>query len=735
MLAALVQLAGAGMMDQMLVRDSLRDIEPWLRPRWLAARGLSDYYAAHSWKPAADSGLACVGRWSYGPSVKVSLRVTADDTVVCLARGSGASVIRFRSQDSLTLALLSDINCSGITSRAIIKDTLVFCGMQQGGTGIEVWGISNLTSPHRLSYVYLPPIMDIAVQDTFLYAIGYQQDSLRIFNVADPHNPVQVGACADSGINGMYVAGEYCYLADQYGLYVVDVSDPHNPQRVGAVGGFEALAVTVRDTLCFVGTYTSEFALRVYNVRNPATPIPVGSLAGIEAHDIYLPPTCDTVLYTPKLHVINIANPASPRQIGFVDCPGWDYGVVAVPTLNFALVADYFKGMVAVNISNPIAPLVDTMAFAGDEARDITIDNGKAYVASYHAGLQILDVGDPTRPSYLGSYDTAGTSGVVRSATAKDSFAFTSWPMPRMLSMDVTDPHHPLRAAGCAGMFNPPEDMVVRDSFVYVVGVNRFQIVNVARPREPVLVGTSAGDGVAIVVQDSFAYTAAGAIRITNVARPDSPFVVSTIGRASRNLQLLDTLLVCAPGPVMWFDVTDPTAPVLVDSIDLGHSVYGLTAVDTIVYASTAGNLLYAISIADLHGPRILSQTTLPYTANRIVYAASRLYLTCWEAGVCIFETASVGVRHADKPTPLATWLAVRPNPTRSLCEIEGRWKSGSSIIVIVRDVAGRAVLELPKRTRPAGRLTLDLSKLEAGVYFLDVKDKEERMSVKLVKQ
>jgi hypothetical protein len=216
MLAALVQLAGAGMMDQMLVRDSLRDIEPWLRPRWLAARGLSDYYAAHSWKPAADSGLACVGRWSYGPSVKVSLRVTADDTVVCLARGSGASVIRFRSQDSLTLALLSDINCSGITSRAIIKDTLVFCGMQQGGTGIEVWGISNLTSPHRLSYVYLPPIMDIAVQDTFLYAIGYQQDSLRIFNVADPHNPVQVGACADSGINGMYVAGEYCYLADQY---------------------------------------------------------------------------------------------------------------------------------------------------------------------------------------------------------------------------------------------------------------------------------------------------------------------------------------------------------------------------------------------------------------------------------------------------------------------------------------------------------------------------------------
>ena len=53
--------------------------------------------------------------------------------------------------------------------------------------------------------------------------------------------------------------------------------------------------------------------------------------------------------------------------------------------------------------------------------------------------------------------------------------------------------------------------------------------MNVARPREPVLVGSCVCDGVAIVVQDTFAYTAAGAIRITNIARPDSPFVAATI--------------------------------------------------------------------------------------------------------------------------------------------------------------------------------------------------------------
>ena len=65
--AALVQLAGAGMLDQRLVSDSLRDVEPWQRRQWLAERGLQDYYKAQSWRPTADSGLRCVGRWSYGP--------------------------------------------------------------------------------------------------------------------------------------------------------------------------------------------------------------------------------------------------------------------------------------------------------------------------------------------------------------------------------------------------------------------------------------------------------------------------------------------------------------------------------------------------------------------------------------------------------------------------------------------------------------------------------------------
>jgi len=716
------------------VRDSLSAVEPWMRRSWLAERGLEDWFRSNSHEPKADSGLSIVGRWSYGPSVKVSLRVTNDDTIVCLARGSGASVIRFRSRDSLTLDLLSDINCSGIVCRAIIQDTLVYYGMNQGGTGIEVWGISDLASPNRLSYVHLPPIMDIAVQDTFLYTTGYVQDSLRIFSIADPHNPRRLGACSDSGFP-MCVSGNYCYLADQYGLNIVDVSDPTAPHRAAGIGGYEALSVTVRDTLCFVGTHTSDFTLRVYNVRNPASPVPIGSLAGVEASDIYLPPTCDTILYTPKLHVINIEDPRNPRQLGFVDCPGWDYGVRAVPALNYALVADYFKGMVAVGIGNPAAPLIDTVALAGDEARDVAIDNGRAYLASYHSGLQILDVTDPARPSYLGGYDTAGTAGVVRSATAKDSFAYVAWPMPRVLTVDVTDPRRPQRAAGTAGMFAYPEDMVIRDSFVYCAEGRRFQIVNVARPREPVLAGSCViQDGVfGLAVEDSLAFVAGTSLQILSIAEPASPQVIFTGGRPSIGVALSDTFLyVPSFDTVFVYSIADPAQPRLLSQSATGRA-WDVALGDSRLFIGTNAGV-EAYDVTNPVQPRRIGAAAAPYGNSRLCYANGYVYSAMWEAGVAVYETAGTAITEPGTTPVLALPLPVAayPNPASGLLRVGPLALNNES--VEVRDAAGRLV----RRAGSTGKrnfVEIEISALRSGVYFVQWGGGEIMQSAKFVKR
>jgi len=669
------------------VQESLRDVEPWQRRQWLAERGLQDYYNAHSWRPTTDSGLRCVGRWSYGPSVKVSLRATADDTIVCLARGSGASIIRFRSRDSLTLDLLSDINCNGIVSRAIIEDTLVFCGTNQGGTGIEVWGVSDLSSPHRLAYVYLPPIMDIALKDTFLYATGYVQDSLRIFNVADPRNPVQVGACSDSGYP-MCVSGDYCYLADQYGLNIVDVSNPASPHRIGGIGGFEALAVAMRDSLCYVGTYDgSNFALRVYDVKDPTTPFPVGSLAGIEAHDIYLPPTCDTVLYTPKLHVINITNPASPRQIGFVDCPGWDYGVVVAPALDEALVADYADGLVAVDVSPPQVPAIDTLLYAADAAEDIHVDNDRAYVASRDAGLVVVDASDPAHPFALGRCDSVGMSAEMMTATACDSFAFIGWRWPqRFKSVDVHDPGRP-EIAGGVQIFNPPEDMVLRDTFIYVAEQGKLQIINVARPREPELIGSCVlgGDSYGLDLVDSLVYVATWPFSIVDVKDPTNPVIVGTISCGAYNGSVRDTFLFLSSGGILVYSVARPNQPRRLDSFSVGPNTYWVEAVGTLLYT---GNLdgVRVVDASDVHDMHVRGFCSTPYLTNRLIYKSPYVYAACENAGVFIFESTQVGIQEPS-PHPART---VKPGPTA----VRGAaWRSLTQCATVF-DAMGRRVTQ-----------------------------------------
>jgi hypothetical protein len=724
-----VAVAGRPLVDERALMDSLRQMPRWEQVRWLAKRGLADPYLRDC-TPVQDSGIRCVGRWSYGPSTWVDVRATADDTIVFLSRGSGVSIIRFRSQDSLRLDLLSDINSHGLTGRCQVRDTLLYVN----SGGVECYDISNLTSPVLLNWLSQPLIYDFFVVDTLLYTSS--RDSFRVFSVANPASPRWLGACADSGYV-MYVSGEYAYLGHQAGLFILDVSNPASPHRVASLG-YDVLSVLVKDTLCYFGT--TEFALHIYNIKDPTSPVSVGSLSGIEAHDLYISPTCDTVLYTPKLHVINIADPRNPRQIGFVDCPGWDYGVSAVPALNYALVADYFKGMVAVNVTQPTTPTVDTMLFAGDEALDIYLDGGKAYVASYLAGLQILDVSAPTTPAFLGCYDTAGDSRAVSSAAARDSFAFVSWNVPRMLSIDVTDPRHPLRAAGCDGMFNQPEDMVIRDSFVYCVEASRFQIVNVARPREPVLVGSCAGDGVAVVVQDTVAYTAAGAIRVTNIARPDSPFVVSTIaGHSATGLAVNDTFLYVpyVYDTLFTYSVSNPAQPRLLSAVQTGVWPWDVTLGESKAYVALSdGNGIDVFDLASPGLPVRRGRASAPADIRRLFYSSGLVYAAMWEAGVALYETTSVGIQEQPPTAEEARVLRVWPNVTSG----NTRFTVGAtarSYDIAVYDISGKRLRDVCLQANVKGGATegeIGLAHLPAGVYVVRVDSKGTNLTAKVVR-
>jgi hypothetical protein len=684
------------------------------------------------WSPKPDSGLACIGRWSYGPSYKVSVHATASDTLVLLTRGSGATIARFRSADSVTIEPLGEIDCHGIPHRAVLVDTLVCVGVQRGGTGLEVFGVADPTNPHRLASVPLPSVNDIAVADSLVY-LACADDTLRVFSIADPRDPVRVGACRDSSDLAMCYADGYCYLVHSSGVNIVDVRDPSSPHRAGRIAGHAPMAVQVRDSICCLTTESDGFL--VFNVSDPSAPQPLGTLSLPDAEDLHIPETCDTVAYTSYLHVVSIANPSSPRLVGQLASPGWDEGVAATPALGHALLADRYDGVVVFDIGDPTTPAIDTMALAAGVAFDIALDNGRAYLASRFSGLTVLDVSDPARPSVLGSYDTVGQVPVSCGAVvARDSMAYLSWPRPRMLSIDVSDPTRPQRAGGCEGMANQPEDMVLRDSLLYCAEASRFQVVNVARPREPELVGNCvAGDATSagLSVRDTLAFVGNYVSQVVNTADPTSPVVVGTFNRGAWNVVPRDTFAFVSSGGIIVYSIADPTQPRAIDSISLGPNTYWVEAVGNLLYTGNRDGV-HVVDASDVHNMREVGYCSTPYTVKRVHHSSPYIYASCWDAGVCIFESTQVAIAEPYGPRlPEVQHFRVEPSPAVSHVKLAGLRRTPERLMV--RDVAGRVVM-MPSSGRSTGPV-IDVSELPSGLYFVEALMERKRRVAKFVKR
>jgi hypothetical protein len=90
--------------------------------------------------------------------------------------------------------------------------------------------------------------------------------------------------------------------------------------------------------------------------------------------------------------VIDLTIPASPREIGFIDTPGYAVGVTVLGSL--ALVSDGFEGVRLIDISVPSRPrevgFLDTPGFAFN----VDIYQGQALVATGLTGLRVVDISE-----------------------------------------------------------------------------------------------------------------------------------------------------------------------------------------------------------------------------------------------------------------------------------------------------------------------------------------------------
>ncbi len=722
------------------VMESLSRVHPRQRGRWLSERGLELPGWNASLPQASDdsTGLVEVGRWSYGPSFDVDGRVTPAETLVALARGSGVSLLRFARTERVALELLSDMNAGGLVNRVRVRDSLLFVGSRKG---LETWDITDERNPIRLS-VLGTALNDFALQDTFAFVIS--DDSFKSYSIADPARPYRVGACRDSGV-AIGVTNNAAFLGDRWGLYVVDLADPAAPHRLTSLG-YATECVTARGDYCYITTYnpnqSGDIEFRVLDVADPGTPHQVGMVDQAGGYDIEL---CDTFAYCSgdgnnvnEMTVVSVANPSQPRQVSRANTPGWSMGIWANGRASSAFVGCHWEGLNVYDVRNPAAPVRDTWLLGADQAVDVHIDNGRAYIANEMAGLKILDITDPTRPTLLGTHDSSGQRPFMTSVVARDSFAFVDfWTRQLFRVLDVTNPATPVFAGSCE-TFGPPEDMVLRDSFVYCAEANRFQVVNVARPREPRLVGscvTQDGNYFGLAVQDSLAYLISGSLQVVNIAQPTSPWVLSSTPVFGFGVAVRDTFVYVPYGydTLRVYSAADPRSLRLLGYAPLGSHSWDVALTGSLAVVGT-WNGLVMVDVSDPQSPANIATIATPRSTRRVVADAGLIFTAMYEAGVGVYAIESTGIAEPVGGERRAGRVVVVPSLTAGRCVLRLSGQRRERLTVRVVDVSGREVMRRLV-AEGSGSAELDVSALSAGIYTLVVRAGRTTSTARFVKR
>ena len=252
----------------------------------------------------------------------------------------------------------------------------------------------------------------VAVAGHYAYLAG---DGLRIYDVADPANPVNVGYTNNgSAAAGLALADHYAVVADSHGLWICDISEPANPANISYTnnGGW-AQNVAVSGHYVYLANDTD--GLRIYDITVPANPINIGHTQTNYGGKAFGVAVAGKYAYLANnndgLRIFDVSDPGNPVNIGHAYDAGaaWDVAVSG----NYAYLANSSDGLRIYDISNSANPINVGHINNGGSAADVVVVGRLAYVANGNDGLRVYNITDPAAPLNVAWTNTGGFANGV----------------------------------------------------------------------------------------------------------------------------------------------------------------------------------------------------------------------------------------------------------------------------------------------------------------------------------
>jgi len=466
------------------------------------------------------------------------------------------------------------------------------------GFDLEVIDVSNPAVP--VVVALLPDISysaSIEVVDGYLYAAGFMWDpatgvqyGLGVLNVMDPADPFMVGRGSENvGRSSIAVVGGLAYVGGN-GLTVYGVADPAAPRPRGSVYSGPSRGLAVFGGYAYLLT---DQGLRVVDLSVLDTPTEVGR-AEVEGPD-------------GAMGVVN--------DVEALD--GVAY--LAVGGRHYSTTGYSGKGALKViDVSEPAAPASLGEIDTADAALDVELEGGLVYVAAGRAGLRVFDVSTPSAPLVAGGLALPGSTAKLEviGTTAYVVDQGITGETPRKLRViDVSQPASPaeLGAVELPDYDYPRYPRECRDPDTAVVGKLTYvvcrdlHVVDVSDPAQPTLISSARvpAYGSSIRVAGDLAYIGdtGGSLSVFDVFDPVLPVEVGSVAGGGRALRVQDGFAYSAGNDgLAVHDLIHPRRPALIGGYPADRGAWrGVAIANGLIYGATRQGL----QIVDL-GPEYL---------------------------------------------------------------------------------------------------------------------------------
>ena len=513
-----------------------------------------------------------------------------------------------------------------------VKDNIAYFG---NSDYLEIVGISDPSNPEEISKVLLPSVVrGVYVSGNYAYVAATEKGGLRILDVSNPSNPVEVGFYDTWDVRGVYVSGDYAYVAagnfiildvsnpsnpvkvwsydtegvasgvyvsgdhayvaaEKGGLRVIDVSNPSNPVEVGFCDTEgEAREVYVSSGYAYVADDFN--GLRVIDVSNPSNPVEVGFYDNSNTRGVYVSGNYAYVA-TGGFTILDVSNPSNPIEVGFYrKTLGIAYRVHV--SGNYAFVADWTWGLIVIDITNLSNPVEVGGYYSGGTTEGVYISGDYAYVATGRTGLRVVDISNPSNPVEVGTFHPEDGS-YAQAVYVSGNYAYVADNYNGLRVIDLSNPSNPVEVGFC-DTEGDPYGLYVSGDYAYVAdGSYGLTIINISNPSNPIKVGSLPlwGNSLGVYVSGNLAYVACdgGGLRIISIRNPSKPDGVGwyyplNYQGSAWEVYVSGDYAYLADGSkgLTVLDVSIPWKPVEVGSFDTNGFVIGVYVSGNYVYVA-----------------------------------------------------------------------------------------------------------------------------------------------------